>query len=125
MAQSQPFPSSNPRPIDPDHHLWRNGHRWWIAFTVHLPGWQKERIRFSLGTADLAEARARRDEVLREYPSARGCALSLRLDGRRGSERCGASRGNHSSGGSGGCGAPPSLKSERGIHSRASEGHAA
>ena len=33
---------------DPDHHLWRNGRLWWIAFTVHLPGWQKERIRRSL-----------------------------------------------------------------------------
>jgi hypothetical protein len=51
-----------------------------VAFTVHLPGWQKERVRLSLGTADLYEARRRRDEVLRGYPSARGCALSLRLD---------------------------------------------
>lgn len=64
---------------DPDHHLWRNGRLWWIAFTVHLPGWQKERIRCSLGTADLVEARRRRDEVLRRYPESRGCQLSLRL----------------------------------------------
>src|SRR2546425_7265892 len=84
MAQSQSFPTSAHDPVDPDHHLWRNGHRWWIAFTVHLPGWQKERIRFSLGTADVDEARARRDQVLREYPQTRGCELSLRLDGRRG-----------------------------------------
>ena len=110
MAQSQPFPTTYHDPIDPDHHLWRNGHRWWIAFTVHLPGWQKERVRFSLGTADLTEARARRDQVLREYPQARGCELSLRLDGRRGH---------------GGCGASSSLRSNRGIHSRGSEGHAA
>jgi hypothetical protein len=64
---------------DPDHHLWRNGRLWWIAFTVHLPGWQKERVRCSLGTADLAEARRRRDELLRRYPEERGCALSLRI----------------------------------------------
>jgi hypothetical protein len=83
MAQSQPFPPSFHETVDPDHHLWRNGHRWWIAFTVHLPGWQKERVRFSLGTSDLGEARARRDQVLREYPRSRGCELSLRLDGRR------------------------------------------
>ena len=65
---------------NPDHHLWRNGRLWWVAFTVHLPGWQKERVRLSLGTADLREARRRRDEALRRYPEARACQLSLRLD---------------------------------------------
>lgn len=71
---------------DPDHHLWRNGRLWWIAFTVHLPGWQKERVRISLGTADVVEARQRRDDLLRRYPQERGCALSLRAAarGRRG-----------------------------------------
>jgi len=64
---------------DPDHHLWRNGRLWWIAFTVHLPGWRKERVRTSLGTADLLEARRRRDDLLRRYPEVRGCELSLRL----------------------------------------------
>jgi hypothetical protein len=78
MAQSQA-----PTTIDPDHHLWRNGRLWWVAFTVHLPGWQKERVRVSLGTADLAEARRRRDQLLREYPAARGCELSLRIAGRK------------------------------------------
>jgi hypothetical protein len=68
---------------DPDHHLWRNGRLWWIAFTVHLPGWQKERVRLSLHTADVAEARHRRDELLSRYPQERGCALSLRRNGRR------------------------------------------
>ena len=67
---------------DPDHHLWRNGRLYWVAFTVHLPGWQKERVRLSLGTADLLEARRRRDELLRGYPGQRGCALSLRIAGR-------------------------------------------
>ena len=73
-----PLPHTNRS--NPDHHLWRNGRLFWVAFTVHLPGWQKERVRVSLGTADLQEARRRRDEVLRSYPSARGCLLSLRLD---------------------------------------------
>ncbi len=73
--------------VDPDHHLWRNGRLWWVAFTVHLPGWQKDRIRLSLGTDDLEEARRRRDQILREYPAARGCELSLRLDGRRKTSR--------------------------------------
>lgn len=64
---------------DPDHHLWRNGRLWWVAFTVHLPGWQKERVRQSLGTDDVVEARRRRDDLLRRYPQERSCELSLRL----------------------------------------------
>jgi hypothetical protein len=68
---------------DPDHHLWRNGRLYWVAFTVHLPGWQKERVRLSLGTDDLHEARRRRDEVLSEYPRRRSCTLSLRSAQRR------------------------------------------
>jgi len=68
---------------NPDHHLWRNGRLWWVAFTVHLPGWQKERIRLSLGTPDLREARRRRDDVFARYPAARGCQLSLRVEPRR------------------------------------------
>jgi hypothetical protein len=67
----------------PDHHLWRNGNVWWVAFTVHLPGWQKERIRLSLRTTDLGEARRRRDELLRRYPEGRECSLSLRFEPRR------------------------------------------
>lgn len=63
---------------DPNHHLWRNGRLYWVAFTVHLPGWQKERVRLSLGTPDLDEARRRRDRVLRDYPRQRACTLSLR-----------------------------------------------
>jgi hypothetical protein len=65
---------------NPDHHLWRNGRLWWVAFTIHLPGWQKERVRLSLGTAELREARRRRDEMLTRYPQARGCQLSLRVE---------------------------------------------
>lgn len=69
--------------VDPDHHLWRNGRLWWVAFTVHLPGWQKSRVRLSLGTDNVQEARRRRDQILCEYPAARGCELSVRLDTRR------------------------------------------
>jgi hypothetical protein len=42
-------------------------------------GWQKERVRKSLGTPDLKEARRRRDELLARYPQIRQCELSLRL----------------------------------------------
>jgi hypothetical protein len=65
--------------MKPDHHLWRNGRLWWVAFTVHRPHWTKERVRLSLGTADLAEARRRRDRLLDEYGSAHDCSLSLRF----------------------------------------------
>lgn len=67
---------------NPDHHLWRNGRLWWIAFTIHR-GHLQERVRHSLGTADLAEARWRRDEVLARYAEAADCRLSLRVEGPR------------------------------------------
>ena len=69
-------------PVHPDHHLWRNGRRWWVAFTVHLPNWTQERVRRSLGTTDLAEARRRRDRILATYPRPDGCVLSLRYSER-------------------------------------------
>ena len=49
---------------------------------MHLPGWQKERVRVSLHTADVVEARRRRDDLLNRYPQERGCALSLRIGAR-------------------------------------------
>jgi hypothetical protein len=75
--------TSAPDAPHPDHHLWRNGRLWWVAFTVHLPGWKKDRVRVSLGTADLAEARRRRDALLARYPLEAGCELSLRFDDRK------------------------------------------
>ncbi len=83
-------PSAAARPShdpNPNHHLWRNGRLWWVAFTVHLPGWQKERVRLSLGTADVVEARRLRDELLKSYPETRACELSLRLAPPRKPER--------------------------------------
>ena len=63
----------------PDHHLWRNGRLWWVAFTVHLPGWKKERVRRSLGTADLEEARRRRDLLFAHLSVRPEITLSLRF----------------------------------------------
>lgn len=65
--------------FDPDHHLWRNGRLWWVAFTVHLPGWRKERIRRSLRTADLEEARRRRDALFARLAGESELTLSLRF----------------------------------------------
>jgi hypothetical protein len=61
---------------NPNHHLWRNGRLWWIAFTVIYDGWRQERIRRSLGTADLEEARRRRDHVLYEYATHPGAEVA-------------------------------------------------
>jgi hypothetical protein len=71
---------------DPDHHLWRNGRLWWIAFTVHR-GHLQERVRFSLGTDDVVLARRRRDETFAIYAAAADCNISIRLRPRRGRER--------------------------------------
>jgi len=63
----------------PDHHLWRNGRLWWVAFTVHLPGWRKARVRRSLGTTDLDEARRRRDALFARLQNEPEVTLSLRF----------------------------------------------
>jgi hypothetical protein len=65
--------------IHPDHHLWKNGRLFWVAFTVHLPGWRKERVRRSLGTEDLGEARRRRDALFAQLEQEREVTLSLRF----------------------------------------------
>ena len=52
---------------NPNHHLWKNGRLWWLAVTLLHDGWRQERIRQSLGTDDLSEARRRRDLVLARF----------------------------------------------------------
>lgn len=68
--------SASPAPVGPgklatrisddneDHHLWNNRGTWWCHFTLHRPDYTSERIRVSLKTRDLVEARLRRDELL-------------------------------------------------------------
>jgi len=53
-------------PGNPNHHLWRNHGVWWIHYVVH-EGHKKRRVRTSLGTRDLAAARAARDVVLASF----------------------------------------------------------
>lgn len=72
-AQASALQIRCPRPND-NHHLWRNGRLWWVAFTVLNDGWRQERIRRSLGTANVEEARRRRDALFDEYR--RTCALT-------------------------------------------------
>jgi hypothetical protein len=69
----------SPADVNPDHHLWRNGRFWWVAFTLIHDGWRQERIRKSLKTTDLLEARRRRDLLLAQYAGVPGAQLSLRF----------------------------------------------
>ncbi len=54
---------------NPDHHLWNNHGTWWCHFTLHLPDFTKRRLRRSLGTSCLDEARQIRDFLLATLPA--------------------------------------------------------
>ena len=49
-----------------NHHLWNNNGTWWIHYTIYPTPVTVERIRHSLKTKNLREARSRRDEILNE-----------------------------------------------------------
>ena len=49
-----------------NHHLWNNNGTWWIHYTIYPTPVTVERIRNSLKTKSLPEARSRRDEILGE-----------------------------------------------------------
>lgn len=55
---------------NPDHHLWNNRGTWWCRFTLHRSDHTAERVRVSLKTRDVTEARRRRDLVLRTLSDA-------------------------------------------------------
>jgi hypothetical protein len=61
---------------NPNHHLWKNGRLWWLAVTLLHDGWRQERVRQSLGTDDVAEARRRRDLVLARFARPVGAAAA-------------------------------------------------
>ena len=52
-----------------NHHLWNNNGTWWIHYTIYPAPVTVERIRRSLKTKSLAEARSLRDEILDELLS--------------------------------------------------------
>ena len=62
---------------NPNHHLWKNGRLWWLAVTLLHDGWRQERVRQSLGTADLLEARRRRDLVLARFARPTSCPPAM------------------------------------------------
>ncbi len=47
----------------PNHHLWNNHGIWWFHGTVLLPDGTAERVRLSLRTRSLDEARRLRDRI--------------------------------------------------------------
>jgi hypothetical protein len=51
-------------PGNPDHHLWNNNGTWFVHYTTHPTPFTKQRMRASLETKDVAEARLRRDQLL-------------------------------------------------------------
>jgi hypothetical protein len=54
---------------NPDHHLWLNNGTWFVHFTLHASDYTKRRMRISLKTHDLVEARRRRDRLLERMAS--------------------------------------------------------
>ena len=67
LPTSQPIMfqlSLRTNPENPNHHLWNNNGTWFIHYVVHPTPITKERVRKSLGTKSLAEARAKRDAIL-------------------------------------------------------------
>jgi hypothetical protein len=61
---------------------------WWVAFTFHF-GDRKQRVRRSLATDDVGEARMRRDELLARYAERPGWRLALRYPRAPGVEAAG------------------------------------
>jgi hypothetical protein len=51
-------------PANPDHHLWNNNGTWFVHYAIHPTRFTKQRIRASLRTKNLIQARAHRDELL-------------------------------------------------------------
>jgi hypothetical protein len=49
---------------NPDHHLYNNNGSWWLHYTSYPDAISAKRIRRSLGTRNLHEARERRDAFL-------------------------------------------------------------
>ena len=55
---------------NPDHNLWMNNGTFWCRFTVHYPDYTAGRVAKSLNTRNVAEARLRRDHIMRSTPGA-------------------------------------------------------
>jgi len=54
---------------NPDHNIWNNNGTWWCHYTVHDSNKTARRVRVSLETKDINEARRRRDAILNATPN--------------------------------------------------------
>ena len=52
---------------NPDHHLWNNNGTWFVHYTVYPDRVTKQRVRHSLGTRSIDEARRRRDNLFEKW----------------------------------------------------------
>ena len=59
-----PRTSVRMRAANPNHHLWNNNGTWYLHYTMHPTPLTKTRVRVSLETKSLENARRRRDEIL-------------------------------------------------------------
>ena len=57
---------------NPNHNLWNNNGTYWCHYTVHNDDYTKQRVRLSLGTKDVAIARALRDFLMQATPKIAG-----------------------------------------------------
>jgi hypothetical protein len=60
------------REDNPDHHLYDNNGTWWVHYTEYPDAATARRVRRSLGTRDLGQARERRDAFLAQLFHERG-----------------------------------------------------
>jgi hypothetical protein len=64
--------------VNPDHHIWCNNGTWFLHLTLEWQG-RRRRLRTSLKTKDVAEARARRDRFLARIAEESELRLTCRL----------------------------------------------
>mgnify|MGYP001827673396 CR=1 FL=1 len=67
MTTTKPRLSIRQKFAGENHHLWDNHGTWWFQGTFHLPDGTAERVRRSLRTKCVREARRRRDTILARW----------------------------------------------------------
>jgi hypothetical protein len=57
---------------NPNHHIWNNNGTWWMHYTEYPTPMTKERVRRSLQTKSVEQARLLRDEFLKRLEAKAG-----------------------------------------------------
>ncbi|MDF1755932.1 MAG: hypothetical protein P1U89_24300 [Verrucomicrobiales bacterium] len=65
IKQAVRLTKNSGNPANPNHNLWNNHGTWWCHFTIHHLNHSAERVRVSLKTSSVTEARLRRDKILK------------------------------------------------------------